>query len=251
MKDTADRDAIKKYFTPFPRWAIWLSLVGLVVLAVGIRIHVGVVVIGIALIAVGIIIIWRESGVRPTDEQMDNYVSADVTRTKERSLAKASLDETELVVDDPEVIVVPRLVSTAGAEMQSKRGKDGVLRYTPLDITVLLMTQHQIIAYRCCMDMMTGSFLHEGTDEYFYEDVVSLQARTESITYETEKYGNLELKEAEMFMLTTSGGTSVKVVLSDPLLLEKMGGKGADIPNTGAEKAVQAVRRMLREKKMR
>lgn len=58
--------------------------------------------------------------------------------------------------------------------------------------------------------------------------------------------GKLQLNTAETFVLTTSGGTSVEVVIRDIQLMQKMKG---DIPVSAAEKAVQSVRKMLREKK--
>ena len=60
--------------------------------------------------------------------------------------------------------------------------------------------------------------------------------------------GTVQLNSAETFELTTSGGTSVEVTLKDPSLIEMMG--GGDIPTTRAEKAIQTVRKMLREKKV-
>jgi hypothetical protein len=48
-------------------------------------------------------------------------------------------------------------------------------------------------------------------------------------------------------VLTTSGGTHIDVVLRAPELIKQMG--GGDIPTTRAEKAIQTVRKMLREKK--
>lgn len=59
--------------------------------------------------------------------------------------------------------------------------------------------------------------------------------------------GMVQMNSAETFELTTSGGTSVEVVLRDPGLIKRMG--GGDIPTTRAEKAIQTMRKMLREKK--
>jgi hypothetical protein len=44
-----------------------------------------------------------------------------------------------------------------------------------------------------------------------------------------------------------SGGTHIDVVLRAPELIKQMG--GGEIPTTRAEKAIQTVRKMLREKK--
>ena len=105
----------------------------------------------------------------------------------------------------------------------------------------------QIISYQCCLDLLTGNYLNESTDEYFYKDVVSIATKTESKTYSSDKFGDVQLNAAETFVLTTSGGTSIEMVLRDPKLIEMMG--GGNIPTTEAERAIQVVRKMLREKK--
>ena len=43
------------------------------------------------------------------------------------------------------------------------------------------------------------------------------------------------------------GGTSIEVILRDPGLVSRMG--GGEMPTTRAEKAIQAVRKMVRESK--
>jgi len=58
---------------------------------------------------------------------------------------------------------------------------------------------------------------------------------------------SIQFNAAETFNLTTSGGTSIDVVLSDVELIEALG--GGEIPKHRAEKAISSVRRMLREKK--
>jgi len=103
------------------------------------------------------------------------------------------------------------------------------------------------LAYTCVLDFTTGKALNESTDEYFYKDVVSVSTKSESRTVNIPKLGTLQLNTAETFTLTTSGGTSLSVLLRDPTLIEKMG--GGEIPTTRAEKAIQTVRKMLREKK--
>ena len=165
---------------------------------------------------------------------------------KTRSLQKLSIDESELV-GEPVVVTGPRIGNTGGAPFLYKKGKDGRLRFTPINVTVLHMTQNQLVSYQACLDLTTGNLLNESTDEYFYKDIVSVATKTISQTVETEKFGTVQLDAAETFVLTTSGGTSVETMLRDPKIIQLMG--GGDIPTTDAEKAIQAIRKMLREKK--
>jgi hypothetical protein len=50
-----------------------------------------------------------------------------------------------------------------------------------------------------------------------------------------------------MFVLTTAGGNAFEVTLRDPSLIEMMG--GGELPTNRAEKAILAIRKILRERK--
>ena len=102
------------------------------------------------------------------------------------------------------------------------------------------------MTYEGILDLTTGNVLREGTDEYFYRDVVSASTKTRSTSF-LFKGQTVQFNEAEVFSLTTSGGTSIEVFLRDPKLAQLMG--GGNIPTTEAEQAVMTVKKMLREKK--
>ncbi len=246
MSNEEKRKAIKKYFKPFPKWGVWFILAGLVVAFIGSQTSGGVVVAGIIILAIGALGIYMAVGGKPSDQEMDKYIAEDLSVAKNKSLQKTSIDESELVGESV-VVTGPRFWNTAGAEILYKKGSDGRLRFTPINVSVLQMTQNQIISYQCCLDLTTGNYLNESTDEYFYKDVVSVATKTESKSISSEKFGTIQLNAAETFALTTAGGTSIEVILKDPKLIDMMG--GGDIPTTEAERAIQVVRKMLREKK--
>ena len=186
-------------------------------------------------------------GARISDNAMDEYIAEDISAAMKQALNKISIDDSELV-GDPLLFKAFRLFNTSGATKLSKKGADGVLRFTPIDLTIIHMTQNQLITYRACLDLTTGKLLNEESDEYFYKDIVSVSTKTVSESFSSETLGNIQLNSAEVFELVTSGGTSVKVLLKDPKLIKLMG--GGDIPDTNSERAVQVIRKMLREKKM-
>lgn len=233
------REQIKKYFMTFPKWAVWMIIIGLPMLAF-------YVLIGLLLIGIGIwgIVNWTK---QPTDAQMDTWLEEDLQMLYGKALSKTGTDASELV-GEPVMVTGPQLWNTAGAQVGYKKGKDNTLRFTPVSVTVLNFTENQLICYSCVFDQTTGNALNEGTDEYFYKDVVAVSTKTKSMSVQIEGKGDVQLNSAETFELTTSGGTSVEVTLKDPSLIEMMG--GGDIPTTRAEKAIQSVRKMLREKKV-
>lgn len=197
----------------------------------------------------------------PTDEQYDQWVTEDLEKLHARALEKTGTDESE-VVGEAQMVYGPRIWNVSGSEVYFKTGKDGVVRYTPIGVTVINFTQHQIVSYGCALDTLTGNPVNEQTDEYFYRDVVSVQTQTTTLTWDksevstirntllkemVQKEGKLQLNASETFELTTSGGTSVKVFLRNHLV-ETAAGKGR-IDTSRAEKAIQVVRKMLRDKK--
>jgi hypothetical protein len=246
-----ERSQIKKYFKKFPTWAVWMIIIGLALLFAK---YVGVIPIGLGIW--GIVSYYQ----KPTDEQMDAWIQEDLKDLRTRALAKTGIDPSEIIAE-PVMVYGPRFWNIGGAEVGIKKGKDGIVRFMPIGVTVINFTPHQLMAYQCAVDLTTGNSLSEGTDEYFYRDVVSVSTQSESLTLEGIDTavsngplaalmvgGKLQLNAAETFKLTTSGGTSIKVLLRDPKLIERAG--GGSIPTDMADKAVQTVRKMLREKKV-
>ena len=249
----AERLQLKKYFAPFPQWTIWLMVVGFFLLPA----------YGLGLIPIGIgiwgLVSWSR---KPSDEQVNAWIEEDLKKLQPKALERTGTDESELV-SEPVLVYGPRFWNIEGADVGIRKGKDGIVRFMPLGITVINFTQNQLIAYQCAWDLTTSTPLHESTDEYFYRDVVSVSTQSRSVSWDQAalnmkelakgplkalvRAGKLQLNAAELFVLTTSGGTSIEVVLRDPQLIERAG--GGTIPTTMAEKAVQTVRKMLREKK--
>jgi hypothetical protein len=247
------REEIKKYFKPFPKWAVVMIVIGLPLLAAK--------GLGIVLIGLGIwgLVAWSK---KPDDAQMDAWLEEDLKELHRKALSKTGTDVSDLV-GEPVMVTGPRFWDVGGAEVAFKKGKDNVLRFTPVDVIVLNFGRDQLVAYQTALDLKTGNALNESTDEYFYKDVVSVSTKTESKTVQFSTNGafkggikgglagaikgSIQLNAAEQFVLTTSGGTHIDVVLRAPELIKQMG--GGDIPTTRAEKAIQTVRKMLREKK--
>ena len=254
-KEHAER--VRKYFKPFPRWTIWvivIGVVGLVASGAGVPTIVGIA--GIALILAGIagILFWRA---KPSDQEMDRWINEDVEKLKPVAVNKTGLDGVK-TYGDTVVVKGPRFWNTGGAFVGVKRGKDGEIRFTPIEVTIINFTKDQLVAYQCALDLMTDKPLSESTDEYFYQDVVSVSTQSKTTTYDKStmtrqgrkalkplmKGGRLQLNSSENFVLTTAGGTSLEVFLRDPRLIEMAG--GGRIPTGTAEKAIGAVRTMLR-----
>ncbi|MCQ2050120.1 MAG: hypothetical protein MJZ22_03835 [Candidatus Saccharibacteria bacterium] len=182
-----------------------------------------------------------------SDKQFDEIKNEYLENLKSVARQKVDIDESELIADC-NVLVGPRLWNVGGATVLHKQGDDKVLRYTPLNVTILNYTANQLLSYTCVFDLTTGKALNETTDEFFYKDIVSVSTKTESKTYVTDdKKETLQLNAAEMFYLKTAGGNGIEIVLSDPTLAKEMG--GGEFDKSGIDNMLQSIRRMLREKK--
>jgi len=245
-----DREIVLKYFSKSPKFAVWLEAI-----AVGILLLIKMDVLNAnfllaVLIAAGIGI-WQQIKFKQnqiSDGEFDDFVAEDIKRLSVKALQKIGTDKAELVSEEV-LITGPKLWETGGAEIHYKKGDDNYLRFTPIAVTFVNFTQNQLLTYTCVYDVVTGRALNESTDEYFYKDVVSVSTKTESRTIIStdSSIGRIQLNSAESFALTTSGGTSISVILSDPALIERMG--GGEIEKSRAEKAIQSIRKVLREKK--
>lgn len=245
MNEETKRKMIRNYFKNFPKWAIVLIVIGIITLLASGGSG-GPLFIGLLLCGLGAFGIYSYSANKPTDEQMDQWLEEDLNGLTAKALIKTGTDESELVSESVQ-IMGPRLWDVGGAPVLYRKGSDNVLRYTPVEVSVIGFTQNQLLGYSCVLDRTSGKALNESTDEYFYRDVVSVATKTESKTKNIAGLGTVQMNAAESFTLTTSGGTSLSVLLRDAELIKRMG--GGEIPTTRAEKAIQTVRKMLRDKK--
>jgi hypothetical protein len=223
-----------------------MILIGVVMLLGGASGSAGLAVIGLVVAGIGGFVVYSYGQGKATDQEMDQFLNEDLIALGKHGLNKVGVDATELVGEPVQVTGFPR--SLSGAEFHYKKGKDNIIRFTPTQATLIFFTQNQLVAYSCAYDSTTGKPLNESTEEYFYRDVVAVSTKTTSVNLNLGKeLGSVQATAAEEFTLTTSGGTSISVVLKDASLVQKMG--GGDLPTTRAENAVQNVRRMLRDKK--
>ncbi len=242
MNDIERRKGIEKYFKPFPNWAVWAIVIGLALLFLGAQGSGGIAAMGFVVAAVGGLGAWMYLKARTTDQEFDQWRADDFALLDDKALAKLGMDRDDLVRD-----AVAIWGPGHGTQTEAfKKGKDGVLRYNPVRFCRILFGEHQLMTYEGILDLTTGNVLREGTDEYFYQDVVSASTKTQSTSF-LFKGQTVQFNEAEVFSLTTSGGTSIEVFLRDPKLAQLMG--GGNIPTTEAEQAVMTVKKMLREKK--
>jgi hypothetical protein len=181
----------------------------------------------------------------PSDSDMDSWLDDDLRNVTALSLGKVGLRR-DSIIQDPAVVTGPTVWKIEGVTRLSKQGKDGVLRFTPVSVTIINFTKDQLVGYTCVLDRLTGKLHAESTEEFFYRDIVAVAMKRESKKVSLDGK-DVQLNAADTFTVTTSGGNSLAVFLADPDLTKQMG--GGRIPTDRIERAIEVVRNVVRERK--
>ncbi len=261
--------AVKRFFNRVPKWA-FVALAAAAPVAVGglgsgTDAAAAFAAAGAGLAVVAMLRILPVLARRPSGRQMDEWLNRDLTRLRERAVVKCGLEGLGEATAEPVVLSGP-VFGVEGADFAVRAPRRDIARFTPVGVTILNFREHQIFAYQCALDRLTGNALDETTDEYFYRDVVSVSTRTETLTLgkrdltrfgrkvlnAKSRGGKVQVPGAEVFTLTTSGGTSISVVIGVVLdrLKQLAIGAGGDVHVDAAERALAGIRQMLREKKI-
>jgi hypothetical protein len=190
----------------------------------------------------------QEGEPKPPDEQVQSWLDEGVQRLVQHSRVALGLSEDDGSFAAPLVIVAPVLWHTSGVSNEDlvwKRGADHLVRFGIYRITVIHLTPRHLGAFACDYNFLREVALNERTDEYHYQDIVTVSTREQSTSL-TLPTGE-KLTSAQQFMLSVSSGESISVTI-DADQLRQMTGVDK-LPETGAEKAVAAIRSQLRQKK--
>lgn len=185
---------------------------------------------------------YKRAEPKPSDQQMDTWHQADLKRIRNQVLSKLDLLPDQ-ILGDPNIVVGPSEGTSAAL------GKDNTVRFSSYDIVIVYLTDYHLAAYSCTVDMHTGLETKESTQEYHYQDVVSVATQTDnSRMFKLIVDGqDKPLANYQKFSLSVASGERIEVVISLPQLDDII--KNARLAPTGAENAVKVIRAMLREKK--
>jgi len=244
MDEQTKRKMIRNYFKPFPKWTIWMILIGVIVFLIGTQASAGVAVIGIVTLGIGVlgIVIYLKG--KPTDKQMDNWLNEDLKMVEKVALNRLGTVEEE-AIKEPLVIYKPVLWNIPGIppdEVMMKKGKDGLARFSIWEVAIFHLTDKYLGSFHAYLNFLVGKTVNESTEEFFYKDIVKVGTAQESVLLKD----GTKITDAESFVLKVSSGDSVSVRDITFKLEEK---NIKTIPTSPIEKTIQAIRTMLREKK--
>lgn len=184
---------------------------------------------------------------RPDDATVDAWRQEDIDKLVRQSYHKLGISKEE-EVSDPLVIISPVYWRVNGIDIREvslHKGRDNFLRFSVYQITIFLLHEHILGSYICHFNFLRGTFLNETTNEYHYKDVVSVSTQETSSNYHLPD--GQKLIHAQEFRLSVASGESIRVIIN-PYEIGK--NENAELPPTGADRAVSIIRNMLRTKKV-
>jgi hypothetical protein len=256
-------ESIRRYFykKPSPFLPIVLIILGLIILFGGYVLfqddrHNGrggrstpLLLFGLILLLVGIIKLLTRKKSPLTDEDIDAHFQKDIKAIEKIAMKKLGLDKDLLIQnrEEPLTLKGPILWSTTGIDdrdLMWKKGKDGIVRFSVNRVTVIYFSKHLLAAYACDYNFIKAVTLNETTSEYFYKDIVSVSTSETSTSYVLPN--GVKLKQSQEFRLSITNGEAIKVFIDSGKLSQMTDG---DIPTEEAERAVQMIRTILRDKR--
>ncbi len=291
------RAMIRQYFEPDKAPAPWLfAAAGVVCLAAmlacayfelsfyatGAAAIVAVVLFAVAWVS------FNERAQRADDVDIDIWRDEDFAALVDDVSKDAALNAADLIDPDHPIVIagLPRFQNLKvsrnhddGNLPQSWRfkvkvGEDSITRFTPPCLTVLHFTKDHLIAYQCDLDLLSGVPLNETIEEFFWQDIVSLQIEKQSMPpaadeFElmqqwsmslpgdmAEKYGPLFSEQTAVLptgkrttlRLKTNSGGSLEIVVEDERFADNPDEDSLQVRNA---KAIARLRKLLRDRKAR
>jgi len=231
---------------------------------------------------------FNERAQRATDDDIDIWRDEDFDAVVAEVSADAAFNADDLIDPDYPIVIagLPRFKNLKvhhshddGTVPQSWRvkvkvGADGITRYTPPCLTVLHFTKDHLIAYQCDLDLLNGKRLNEITEEYFWQDIVSLQIEKQTLAPEHEdaplydqlaeampddksgRFAAFRSEEAAVLptgkrttlRLKTNAGGGLEIVIADERYVDNPDDDSLQARNA---KAVARLRKLLRDRKVK
>lgn len=188
-----------------------------------------------------------ESAAGPGDEEVQGWLDQGISRVKDGALQSLGLSEEELV-SDLLTIVAPVVWTTTGigaGDLLFRTGSAGCARFGVYSIAVIALTDRHLGSFRCEYNFLQDTILDEKTCEYHYRDIVSVSTSEVSTTLLLPS-GETRTTVQE-FRVSVPNGEAIRITVDAPEIRRMIGADS--FPSSGAEKAVRAIRAMLRQKK--
>lgn len=231
---------------------------------------------------------FNERAGRASDEEIDAWRDEDFDRVVEEVSEDAALNGADLIDPDNPIVFygLPRFKNLKVSHNRddgslSQRwtfkvavGEDGVTRFTPPCLTVLHFSKDHLFAYQCDLDLFSGERLNETIDEYFWQDIATLQIEKQTLPADSgeaplydqwsedmpeemaERYAALHSEEPAVLptgkrtilRLKTNAGGGLEITVADERFVDNPDADSLQARNAAA---ITRLRKLLRERKAR
>jgi hypothetical protein len=183
---------------------------------------------------------WHNAEPKPSDAQIDEWRNGDFERLEKRD----ALEKLDLITDQVAAREPLRVVG-AGPSPQFRRGKDGRIRFSSHEVLIIYLTDYHLAAFKCVIDLHDGGIRTETTQEYHYDDVVSVSTQAHNSTLIWYEEGQpKQIPTHQRFAISVASGEQISVaVAGEPL------GSESDPELKRAKYAIQTIRTKLRGRK--
>lgn len=188
---------------------------------------------------------FRNAEPKPSDQQIDAWHSGDTARLRTHALNQLDLIAEQVATDNPNG---PLVVVGSGPSPQVRTGNDGIVRFSSHEILIIYLTTYHLAAYKCVVDLHDGSIRTETTQEYHYDDVVSVSTQTDNspLTWYVEGQAR-QSPTHQRFAVSVASGEQISVAIGFTPSSELA--PNSTFRETGANGAIRSIRARLREKK--
>ncbi len=151
-------------------------------------------------------------------------------------------------IKDENIIIVPHPIywtneTSEYYNIKRKQGTDGTFVYSTWKIQVLIATENFISYYSCVFDWLNLSISEEITNEYFFDDIVSVKNDIIKLNYKFIDNNDISIGQAKVFILSNMSGDKLTIISDIPSL---------NVPNgysNNLERLVKAIRILLRNRR--
>lgn len=209
---------------------------------VGIRIPGSSPILGIILLIIGGLIIYRFIGKSISDEEYDNSIKSALSKVENDALENLDIDKAEIQEVEP----ITFKCFNYDTFDNIKKGKDGKIRTDRYKAVIIYPTQNELNTYEYDFSTTEELKMKTGTT-YFYKDIVSISVstKTRSISNIQNKKINLNKiadKFADKFVENT-------IITYEDLRIITKGGSSLNVSLIGQNDSIKALRTLLKEKK--
>lgn len=183
---------------------------------------------------------WHNAEPKPSDDQIDEWRKADIKRLEKRyALEKLGLLSDQIEAPEPLTVV------GSGPSPQFRRGKDGRIRFSSHEVLITYLTDYHLAAFKCVIDLHDGGIQTETTQEYHYDDVVSVSTQTNNAPLIGYEEGQpKQIPTYQRFAISVASGEQISVAVAAEAL-----GSESDPELQRAKKVIQIIRTKLRGRK--